>query len=170
MILYLDTSSLLKLYLDEDHSDLVQDWSSGAEVLCTSRVTYPEAMAAVARRRRLGDLGDDEFNSVRQALADDWPTMSSVDLNEEAAAELAVRLDLRGFDAVHLAAAVEVAVASEAPTFFTSFDRQLNRAAKAEGLAVLDAESDLYPLSSVASDSSEVHEPGSDYPTTLRSR
>ena len=160
MILYLDTSSLLKLYLDEDHSDLVHDWASAAEILCTSRVAYPEAMAALARRWRQGDLDDQDFDSAREALADDWPYFSAIDLDERAAAELAVRLDLRGFDAVHLAAAVEVVTESDAPTFFSSFDRQLDRAARAEGLAVLDAESDLYPLMAVEGDLSEVHEPG----------
>ena len=163
MILYLDTSSLVKLYLDEDHSDLVHTWASGAEVLCASRVTFPEAMAALARRWRQGDLDDGSFDAVCRALADDWPGISVVDLNEEAAAELAVRLDLRGFDAVHLAAAIEVVTISEAPTFFSSFDRQLNRAARAEGLAVLDADSDLYPFRAVAGSSTEVHESGTPY-------
>ncbi len=162
MILYLDTSSLVKLYLDEDHSDLVHTWADGAEVLCTSRVAYPEAMAALARRWRNGDLDDQNFDAVRQTLADDWAGFSALDINEEAAAELAVRLGLRGFDAIHLATAVEVIVASAAPTFFSSFDRQLNRAARAEGLAVLDADSDLYPFGAVAGDSSEVHEPRTD--------
>ncbi len=159
MILYLDTSSLVKLYLDEDHSDLAHAWADGAEVLCTSRVAYPEAMAAFARRWREGDLDDEDFEGARRDLADEWPGLSAVELNEKAAAELAVRLDLRGFDAVHLAAAIEVVTVSEAPTFFSSFDRQLNRAARAEGLAVLDADSDLYPLMAVAGDLSEVHEP-----------
>ena len=162
MILYLDTSSLLKLYLDEEHSDLVHEWADGAQVLCTSRVAYPEAMAALARRWRQHDLTDEAFDAARQAIANDWPGFSAVDLHEEAAAELAVRLDLRGFDAVHLAAAVEVVTESDAPTFFSSFDRRLNRAARAEGLAVLDADSDLYPLGAVAGDSSEVHEPKPD--------
>ncbi len=160
MILYLDTSSLIKLYLDEDHSDLVHTWASGAEALCTSRVAYPEAMAALARRWRQGDLDDDGFEAVSRSLADDWPGFSAVDLDEQAAAELAIRLALRGFDAVHLAAAIEVVTASEAATFFSSFDRELNRAARAEGLAVLDADSDLYPIGAIAGDSSEIHEPG----------
>ena len=161
MILYLDTSSLIKLYLDEDHSDLVHQWADQAEVLCTSRVAYPEAVAAMARRWRQGDLDDEAFDAARQTLADDWPGFGAVDLNEEAAAELAARLALRGFDAIHLAAAVEIAAGSGVvPAFFTSFDEQLNRAARAEGLAALDADSDLYPLSVVPGVSSEVHEPG----------
>ncbi len=160
MILYLDTSSLVKLYLDEDHSDLVHAWVDGTRVVCTSRIAYPEAMAAFARRWRQGDLDDEDFDGARQDLVDDWPRFSVLDLNEVAAAELAVRLDLRGFDAVHLAAAISVVTESEAPTFFSSFDRQLNRAARAEGLAVLDADSDLYPIMAVAGDLSEIHEPG----------
>ena len=161
MILYLDTSSLLKLYLEEDHSDLVRSWAAGAEVLCTSRISYPEAMAALARRRRQGDLDRDGFDAVRRSLTADWPGFSAVELSEQAAAEVAVRLALRGFDAIQLAAAVEIVAGSgQAPAFFSSFDRQLNRAARAEGLAVLDADSDLYPLTAVRGTSSEIHEPG----------
>ena len=161
MILYLDTSSLLKLYMEEEHSDLVRAWADGAQVLCTSRISYPEAVAALARRWRQGDLDREAFDAVHGALTGEWPGFSAVELNEGAAAELALRLALRGFDAIQLAAAIEVVAASgQAPAFFSSFDRQLNRAARAEGLAVLDAESDLYPLSAVEGTSSEVHEPG----------
>ena len=161
MILYLDTSSLLKLYLEEDHSDLVRSWAAGAEVLCTSRISYPEAMAALARRWRQGDLDRDGFDAVCRSLTADWPGFSAVELSEQAAAEVAVRLALRGFDAIQLAAAVEIVAGSgQAPAFFSSFDRQLNRAARAEGLAVLDADSDLYPLTAVRGTSSEIHEPG----------
>ncbi len=150
MILYLDTSSLVKLYIDEEHSDLVHAWANRAEVLSTSRVGYPEAVAAVARRWREGDLDDEAFHAIRQALADQWPAFSSVDLNEQAAADLAARHFLRGFDAIHLAAALEVvAGAGAAPVFFSSFDLRLNRAAGDEGMTVLDASSDRQVLDEV---------------------
>ena len=142
MILYLDTSSLVKLYLDEEHSDFVRLWADRAEILCTSRVAYPEAMAAVARRWRDGDLADEAFQAIRGALSDQWPDFSSVELDEEVAGDLAVRYALRGFDAIHLAAALEVAAgATDVPSYFSSFDLQLNRAAREAGLEVLDAES-----------------------------
>jgi predicted nucleic acid-binding protein len=143
MILYLDTSSLVKLYIDEDHSDLVHAWADQAEALCTSRVAYPETMAAVARRWREGDLEDEAFEAIRQAVVDEWPDFSTVELDERAAGDLAIRHGLRGFDAIHLAAAVDVfAGAGAAPTRFSSFDQQLNHAARAEGMIVLDASSD----------------------------
>ena len=142
MILYLDTSTLVKLYLDEEHSDLVQLWAERAEILCTSRVAYPEATAALARRWRDGDLGDEAFQAIRGVLSDQWPDFSSVELDELAAGELAVRHVLRGFDAIHLAAALEVAAGAAGIQFyFSSFDLQLNRAAREAGLEVLDAES-----------------------------
>lgn len=162
MILYLDTSSLVKLYLDEEHSDLVHAWVERAEVVFTSRVALAEGIAAFAKRWRMQHLADADFESVKRALTDDWPGFSSVGVNEVTAAELAARLALRGFDAIHLAAAIEVfGQSGAAPTFFSSFDRQLNQAARAEGLAVLDGDSDAYP---VAVDSSmEVHEPVAPY-------
>ena len=58
MILYLDTSSLVKLYLDEIHSEAVHRWAQEAEVLATSRVAYPETFAALARRWREGDFDE----------------------------------------------------------------------------------------------------------------
>jgi len=158
LILYLDTSSLIKLYLDEEHSNLVRSWAGQAEILCTSRVALPETLSALARRWRAGDLDKESFHAIRQAVTDEWAGFSTIDLNEELAAELAARLALRGFDAIHLAAAIEVARIDGVPAFFSSFDKQLNRAAKAEGLAVLDPGSNLYPSAAEFDTSMQVHE------------
>ena len=56
MILYLDTSSLLKLYVEESGTADVQAGAESAEVVATSVVAYPEGIAAVARRHREGAL------------------------------------------------------------------------------------------------------------------
>lgn len=141
MILYLDTSSLLKLYVEEAHSDAVRTWADDAEALATSRVAYPEAMAAAARRWRDGDLDDATFEDIQKALKGQWPDFGAMDVNEESAGNLAVEHGLRGFDAIHLAAALDVVaeIGSE-QVFFSSFDLHLNRAARAAGFSVLDAE------------------------------
>ena len=74
MILYLDTSSLAKLYLEEDYSDLVRDWVEEAEAVATSRIAYPEALSAFVRRWNRGDLTDEEMSLapgiVRRRMAD----------------------------------------------------------------------------------------------------
>ncbi|MCP4654284.1 MAG: type II toxin-antitoxin system VapC family toxin [bacterium] len=149
MILYLDTSSLIKLFLEEAHSDLVHGWVEEAEVVCTSRVAYPEAMAALGRRRREGDLDEEAFHAVVHAFQEQWPDFSIVDLNEESAGKLAIEHGLRGFDAIHLAAAVDVGSGADPlPVRFSSFDRLLNRAAEAAGFVVLDTEEPVQPEAS----------------------
>lgn len=140
MILYLDTSSFVKLYVDEAHADSVRCWAQNAEVLATSRVAYPEAVAALARRRREGDLDADAFQRVLRALKQQWPDVAVLDLAEIHAGDLAIKHGLRGLDAIHLAAALDVRQASpDARVAFSSFDVRLNQAAAAEGLPVLDA-------------------------------
>ena len=54
MILYLDTSSLVKLYIDEPYSEEVWQWAVDAYALATSRVAYPEMLSALTRRYREG--------------------------------------------------------------------------------------------------------------------
>ncbi len=139
MILYLDTSSFVKLYLDEPHADSVRRWALHAEVLATSRVAYPEAVAALARRSREGDLGADALQRVLRALKQQWQDFAVLDLAEIRAGDLAVKHALRGLDAIHLAAALDLRQASpDARVAFSSFDVRLNQAAVAEGLPVLD--------------------------------
>jgi uncharacterized protein len=138
MILYLDTSALAKLYLEEEFSDQVRAWTDEAEVLATSRVALAELAAAVARRHREGDLSDTDAERVRTAMLDDWEQLIVVEVNEHRAAELAFRQSLRGFDAIHLAAALEIREAlDDVPTRFSCFDARLNRAAAGESFEVL---------------------------------
>lgn len=141
MILYLDTSSLVKLYLDEVHSEAVHRWAQEAEVLATSRVAYPETLAALARRWREGDLDDESFQRVKATFQEQWPAFAALDLNETTAGELAITHALRGFDAIHLAAALDLRrEAEDTLVAFTAFDGRLAQAARAEGLQVLDAD------------------------------
>ena len=138
MILYLDTSSLLKLFLAEVHSDLVAQWAEAAEAIATSQVAYPEAMSALARRWSQGDLTGEELAVARERLDGAWPTYVLLQVNERMAGELAGDFLLRGFDAIHLAAAYDLR--SRFPSedlVFSSFDTDLIRAAGLIGLATL---------------------------------
>ncbi len=40
MILYLDTSALVKLYIEEIHSDLIRKWVKRADTVALSSVAY----------------------------------------------------------------------------------------------------------------------------------
>jgi uncharacterized protein with PIN domain len=52
MVLYLDTSSLVKLYVAEEDSKEIADLVGSATVVATSIITYVEARSAFARRFR----------------------------------------------------------------------------------------------------------------------
>ncbi len=136
MMLYLDTSSVVKLYSEEPSSDDVRSWVEDATTLIPSCVAYPETLSAFTRRHRDGELEDDGLSRVVQGFQRDWDGFTVVRVQEVLAGQLAMTHALRGFDAVHLAAALTVH--SVAPTLaFTSFDQRLNQAATQEGLMVL---------------------------------
>jgi uncharacterized protein len=139
MILYLDTSSLLKCLIDEAHTADVLRWVDAADAVATSRITFPEAAAALSRRQRLGDLTGEAARLALRHLARRWSEFMLVDISEFRAGGLATRHPLRGFDAVQLAAALSVCSAVGVRGIaFSSFDPTLCRAAAREGLAVLE--------------------------------
>ena len=138
MILYLDTSSLVKLYVTETHSRLVRGWAEEAEILATCRVAYPEMMSALTRRLKAGDLARKDYDLVAKTFAGQWRHFVVMDFDEIAAGALAQAYGLRGFDAVHLSAARLLCCSKDAGELaFSSFDKQLNDAAVAENLTVL---------------------------------
>lgn len=140
MILYLDTSSLVKLYVEEPHSDKVREWVAEAEIVATCRVAYPEALSAFTRRHRAGDLSRQEWEALAAAFTGEWGAYAALDFDEVEAGILVQKHGLRAFDAVHLAAARLLASHPEKLSLaFSSFDEQLNRAAAAEELTVLTA-------------------------------
>lgn len=138
MILYLDTSSLVKLYAEEAFSGLVREWVSEAEAVATCRVAYPEACSAFNRRLRSGDLSKEYYDRVAKGFSQEWKTFVAVDFDELDAGRLVDKYGLRGFDAIHLSAARLVRPGKEgAAVSFSSFDQKLNEAAAAEGFGVL---------------------------------
>ena len=139
MILYLDTSSLVKLYLEEAYTDSVRMWVESADLLATSRLTLPETAAAMARRERTGTISARQRDRTMADLERDWDEFVAVELDEWQAASLALRRRLRGFDAVQLAAALTLQRgAGTEELVFSSFDDELNESARAEGLTVLE--------------------------------
>jgi predicted nucleic acid-binding protein len=135
MIVYLDTSSLVKLYVEEDGSDEVRQLLSDAEAVATSGVAYPEARAAFARLRRERHLSPAAHRRIKAALDADWPRYVVVHVSDAVclrAGGLAERLALRGFDAVHLASYLALVESADVDLTFSSFDRSLSRAATRE--------------------------------------
>ena len=139
MILYLDTSSLVKLYVREDGSDEVKALLDGARVVATSQVAYAEARAAFAKKHRQGDFTDGQHHIVITNLQQDWGAYFALDVSwpvSRLAGELAERHGLRGFDAIHLASALTLKTRLGSMITFSSSDHRLEDAAQSESLNV----------------------------------
>ena len=143
MTLYLDTSSLVKLYVTEPGSDAVRKLVDSATLVATSSVAYPEARAALARRPRERALRPVAFAAAKRAFEAEWPKYFTVEVTSalcRQAGEFAERYRLRAYDSVHLAAFAEVArEAGVRDTRFSSFDEALNRAARSLGRTLIRA-------------------------------
>ena len=132
MTLYLDTSSLFKLYVEEPGSDDVRQELSEASAGATSLVTYAEARAAFARVRRLGSITAAGLRSVKRDFESDWSIYVIIPPSDaicRSAGDLAERYGLRGFDSIHLATFLHLANNDPSEVRFSSFDHDLSRAA-----------------------------------------
>lgn len=67
MTVYLDTSSMVKLYVAEAGSDIVRRLVAESAVVATSVVAYPEMRATLAR---LSTAGETVFSSFDDRLND----------------------------------------------------------------------------------------------------
>ncbi len=138
MILYLGTSSLVKLYVEEQHAEAVRQWVRDAEIVATCRVAYTETVSALDGCYQDKQLSKDEYERVIQVFSEDWPSFVSLDFDEVRAGQLIKKYGLRRFDAMHLSAAKIICGEQSSLSFgFSSFDRKLCDAAAAEGMRVL---------------------------------
>lgn len=139
MMLYLDTSALVKLYVEEPLSQELSVVVDEAEAVATSLLAYTEAMAAFARARREVRLSPQEYRHVVNAFEEDWSRYIIVEVTDrlvKTAGHLAVSRALRGYDALHLASALSLRERVPSSMMFVAFDRALSIAAKRESLRI----------------------------------
>lgn len=137
MILYLDTSALVKLYVLEPGSTALRRHASRAEALATSVVAYAEARAALARLLRSGASSRSHHARRLERLNRDWEDYVRIELTQEvsrSAGDLAEVHALRGFDSIHLASALWLKERAAFELGFAVYDRRLRAAAVEAGL------------------------------------
>jgi uncharacterized protein len=132
--IYVDSSALLKRYVDEPDSDAADSLLRSDPSLLTARHTIVEVRRNLARL-----LGERDASAARSAFLDDVGVLSIVELDEatcEAAAGIAEMTAVRTLDALHLAAAQR---AGGPGLPFLTFDVRQAQAARSLGLTVLGA-------------------------------
>lgn len=134
MITYLDTSTLIKLLIEEPGSEQAARIWNAADAVVSVILIEVEARAALAAAERADRMTVAEHRRAKKGLAG---LLDQLDIFEvtsalvTTASDLAERAALRGYCAVHLAAAHAV----QADVFSTA-DTQLAAAAELHGLAV----------------------------------
>ena len=134
MSTYVDTSALLKRYVEEADSAAADRLLRADHALLTARHTIVEVRRNLARL-----LSGRDLIAARAAFADDLRSVSIIEIDEatcESAASIAEATGVRTLDALHLAAAQRV---SEPGMSFLTFDLRQAQAARSLGLTVLTA-------------------------------
>lgn len=139
MIVYFDTSALVKRYVSEVGSQEVEALFMRAEKIGISLIGRAEVAAALAKTVRIKALRADQANQALSVFRSEWPIFVRLQVTETLIARadaLAWEYGLRGYDAVHLASAVSWQEHIGESITLATFDQQLWKAGQSAGLAV----------------------------------
>ena len=142
-MIYADSSAIVKRYYAERGSDLLTSRWATIDRIFTSRVAYAEIHAALARKARDGELSRDSFRTAAAAFEREWLAYDHIlvdDATLKDVRSLVRRHSLRGFDAIHLSAALWLRGELGRPLEFWASDQRLEAAAKRERLTVVNPE------------------------------
>ena len=145
---FVDSSALVKHYVVESGTAWMRRLTrrNPPTLIYVARITAVEVASAVARRRKGRTLAAARASSIlrrfRQHLAGRYTVIEITPSLFDESMRLANLHTLRAYDAVQLAAALEIdrkeRDAGFAPVTLISADQALNDAARAEGLTVDD--------------------------------
>lgn len=131
---YLDTSAIVKLYVDETGRDRVEQLIDEVEgVLTTSVITYAESRGVFARYLREKKITDLEHSTIVENFNSDWEGMNEIDVTpsvyRQAGNLLIPHPSLRAMDAIHMASVLEAR--TKVIVRFLTFDDDLEAVAMA---------------------------------------
>jgi predicted nucleic acid-binding protein len=132
MIVYLDASALVKRYIEEDGATEVNALINEADYNVTNLISRAEVSAAIMRASKMDILDQEDALVAVRRFRSEWESLQRLPVTEatvEEADNLVGLYDLRGYDAVHLAAAIIWQEAIGESIQFATFDRKLRDAA-----------------------------------------
>lgn len=139
MILYLDTSALVKRYVMEAGSKDVNALIEQAEIVGSAVLARVEMASALAKSVRMNWVEAQDANNAWQDFLAHWQSFARLSVTPvlvERASRLAWEHGLRGYDAMHFAAALLWQETLEMPITLATYDRELWLAAKKATVAV----------------------------------
>ena len=136
---FLDTSALVKRYAREVGTPWVLGLIESGDDICIVSITGPEIIAAFYRKARLGEISLEAAAQASENFREDYSgAYQIVEVSQgliDSPMSLAETYNLRGYDAVQLAAAIHLKNPGGLnDLIFVSADISLNAAAGSEGL------------------------------------
>ena len=136
MIAYFDTSAIVPLLIVEAGSERAASMWNSSDRVASVRLFYPETRAALAQAQRLGRVTARNLRAAVEQLDAFIGEMDIVEVDEalaRRAGDLSEASRLRGYDAVHLAAAERL---RDPSVVLVAGDSALLEAGRAAGLAI----------------------------------
>lgn len=143
-MIYFDTSALIKNFILEVGSELVQDLVRNSSPVATASIAYAEVYSGLTRKRRERSLTVTQHDTVCCQFEEHWHSYIHVELGTDVlslAKDLIQRHPLRAFDAIHLASALVLKKGIDHPLQFAAADARLLQTARSENLTPLNVES-----------------------------
>ncbi|MGD0288835.1 MAG: type II toxin-antitoxin system VapC family toxin [Candidatus Binataceae bacterium] len=136
---YFDTSVLIKRYVEDPGSAHARRLMRRYRLL-SSVIAPVEAVSAIARRYRAGEVTRTDFDTIVARMNADRSYWELVELGSgvlEGAERLILQTPVRTLDALHIASALVLQMESGAPLPFATADARQREAADRAGLKVV---------------------------------
>ena len=139
MNLYIDTSALIKLFVQETYSDEVRQLVENAHLVATGLITRAETAAGINRLTRMNFLDQIQCNTALNNFRKEWDDYHRIPVTEQIVSRadlLTGQYALRGYDAIHLACALTWSELLGTPVTIVTFDKELRDAAQKSDMKV----------------------------------
>jgi predicted nucleic acid-binding protein len=140
-MIYFDSSALVKRYLKEIGTEVVNSLIFSSEEKATSKLSYPEILSAFARKHRANEIGNGVLHSAVNKFESDWPQLYVIEFSNEMLQpikQLSQKYPLRAADTVHLASALWLRSSTKVDVTFVASDSRLLEAARRENLQIVN--------------------------------
>lgn len=144
MNVFLDTSAIVKIYIDEAYSEIIRGlYSTPANTLYIADIAKVEFWSALKKRFNQADIEEEQYSSITTYFLNDYRDSFKVIKSEERlldqALEFIQQYSLKACDSVQLAAAFQCQKSLQNDKLiFVSFDKKLNNAAQKCGLEIFE--------------------------------
>jgi uncharacterized protein len=142
MTLYLDTSALIKNYIDEIGSEYVYELLEKADSVVVSAITHIECFSTLKRILHENNISIEDYNNLKQEISHDFRFFSIVDFYTilGSCEKMIDIYQLKTLDAIQISSVKSV---EDEIDYFVGCDEKLNKAVMAEKIGLLNPLKDI---------------------------